>query len=265
MKPPMPYSGGKQRQAEAIADLFPPHDHYIELFGGALSVLLAKEPSKIETVNDINGALMTFWRVLRDRPADLERVCALTPHSRDEYFNSRALNTTDELEMARLVWVSCTQSRGARLGVKTGWRFVHGTNRMSLARYLDGYLERIAPAAQRLRGVSLENRDARDLIEAFDRPGALFYVDPPYLIDTRHGEQYAHELSSSSDHEDLIKRLAAARGHVVLSGYDSDLYRDLLPDWDRVEMSANAMTGERRTEVVWMNFQRADNLFGGVA
>lgn len=266
MRPPMPYSGGKQGIAADIVALFPDHDHYIEPFGGALSVLLTKPPSKIETVNDINGDLMTFWRILRDQPEALHRLCALTPHGRAEFLASRDLAVADDLERARRVWVQLTQSRGARLGVKTGWRFVQGTNRMSLARYLDGYLARIQPAAERLRGVSLESRDARELIRQFDRPGALFYVDPPYLSTTRHGEQYADEFGSGREHNELLEMLCSAQGFVVLSGYESDLYAERLSGWSRHEFQTTAMTGGRRTEVVWANFATADQtLFGGGA
>ena len=81
MKPPMPYYGGKQRIADRIVATFPDHLHYVEPFAGGLSVLLAKEQSKLETVNDLDRHLVTFWRVLRDRPEDLMRVCTLTPHS----------------------------------------------------------------------------------------------------------------------------------------------------------------------------------------
>jgi len=89
MKPPMPYFGGKQTIASALVSLFPPHEHYVEPFAGGLSVLLAKAPSKMETVNDLDGDLMTFWRVLRDQPEDLIRACALTPHSRTEFLEAR--------------------------------------------------------------------------------------------------------------------------------------------------------------------------------
>lgn len=258
MKPPMPYSGGKQSQAEAIAALFPPHDHYVEPFGGALSVLLAKSQSKIETVNDINGDLMTFWRILRDQPDQLERACALTPHSRAEYLASRDLDTPTDIERARRVWVQLTQGRGSRLGVKTGWRFVHGTNRMALARYLDGYLARIAPAAERLHGVCLESRPAADVIAAYERPGALIYADPPYLGDTRHGEQYKHEMLDQGSHEALLKQLVASPAHVAISGYDHDLYHDLLAGWEVHRFAATAMTGAPRTEVLWTNFPGGD-------
>lgn len=263
MKPPMPYSGGKQTVAERIANLLPAHSHYIEPFAGALSVLLAKQPSKIETVNDINGDLVTFWRVLRDRSSDLERVCALTPHSREEFLVSHDRAVEDDLERARRVWVNLTQSRGSRLS-RSGWRFVHGTNRMTLAKYLDGYVARIAPAAERLRMVSIENRDAFDLIEAYGRADACLYVDPPYLGETRHGAQYTHELITNADHERLVSTLLATPAAVVLSGYAHPLYDEALNGWHRVEMSATNMNGAARTEVVWINRAPAVDLLTGV-
>lgn len=265
MKPPMPYAGGKQNLAEKIVDLFPEHAHYVEPYGGALSVLLAKPRSMLETINDLNGDLMTFWRVLREQPDDLERVCAFTPHSRAEYMAAREIDgSIDDLERARRVWVHLTQSRGATLNGKSGWRFVHGTNRMALARYLGGYLARIAPAAERLREVSLESRDALDVITAYGRPDALLYVDPPYVLSTRHGEQYAHEMSDGQ-HEELLTALAKTPAAVVLSGYESDLYDDILTGWAKVRFAANAMTGGPRTEVAWLNFEQPGVLFGGVA
>ncbi|MGW2090554.1 DNA adenine methylase, partial [Streptomyces sp. NPDC001880] len=84
MKSPVPYFGAKGRTAPWIVSVLPAHQHYVEPYCGGLSVLLAKQPSPMETVNDLDRELVTFWRVLRDRPADLIRACALTPHSRDE-------------------------------------------------------------------------------------------------------------------------------------------------------------------------------------
>ena len=110
LKPPFTYFGGKTAVAQRIVSLLPPHQHYIEPFAGSLAVLLAKPPSRMETVNDIDGDLMTFWQVLRDRPADLERVCALTPHSRAEHQLARGA-TDDDLERARRTWVRITQGR----------------------------------------------------------------------------------------------------------------------------------------------------------
>ena len=248
----MPYSGGKQRVAEKIAALLPPHKSYIEPFAGALSVLLAKPPSEMETVNDIDGDLVVFWRVLRDRPEELARVCALTPHSRAEYRASwDRPDALDDVERARRVWVHLTQARGSRM-MRSGWRFVHGGNQLALASYLDGYVGRMSAVAERIRRVSLECRDALDVIAAYGLPDAVLYVDPPYLADVRGGDQYPHEFGTIDQHEGLLDALEATPAAVVLSGYAHPLYDDRLTSWDRHEFASQNMRGAARTEVVWI-------------
>ncbi|WP_234425557.1 DNA adenine methylase [Streptomyces kebangsaanensis] len=100
--------------------LLPPHEHYVEPFAGGLSVLLAKQPSRMETVSDLDAELMTFWRALRDRPTELIRACALTPHSRAELAATWD-PTNDELELARRIWCRLAQGRSGTLR-NTGWR-----------------------------------------------------------------------------------------------------------------------------------------------
>jgi DNA adenine methylase len=259
LKPPAPYFGGKMMIAERIAALFPPHRHYVEPYCGSLSVLLAKPPSAHETVNDLDGELMTFWRVLRDRPTDLERACALTPHSRAEQ-QAAYEPTADELELARRVWVQLTQGRaGTRR--RTGWRhYVKTSDSTSMPDYLASYVQRIAPCAVRLAGVSLESMPALDLVAKYgaDRD-VLLYVDPPYLGSTRcrSWDGYGHEMRGEVDHRALAEALRAARAGVVLSGYPSDLYdRELFPDWHRRAIPASTGQGEvwaNRTEILWSN------------
>jgi DNA adenine methylase len=77
VKPPIPYFGGKITLGPEIAGLLPPHLHYVEPYCGSLAVLLAKPPAAMETVNDLDRALVTFWRVLRERPEELARAAAL--------------------------------------------------------------------------------------------------------------------------------------------------------------------------------------------
>ena len=187
MKPPMPYYGGKQRIAERIVSHFPAHRHYVEPYAGGLSVFLAKPPSHIETLNDLDGSLMTFWRVLRERPDDLMRVALLTPHSRAELALAREpMDDIDELEIDRRVWVQLTQGRAGRR-TRTGWRYyVEGTRWSGMGVYLKGYVDRMPPAAARLIGVQLENQSALDVIAKYGRVAtSLLYLDPPYLASTR--------------------------------------------------------------------------------
>lgn len=260
MKPPIPYFGGKMTLAPRIAAMLPPHEHYVEPYCGSLSVLLAKDTSPFETVNDLDGHLMTFWRVLRDRPDELARACALTPHARAEHQLSYDLDGLDEIEVARRLFVQLTQGRaGTRR--RTGWRhYVKPHSHCSMPDYLLGYLDRIAPAAERLAAVSLECRPALDLIGKYGAvQDVLLYVDPPYLGATRSKswDGYVHEMRQEPDHRELAEALHSAKAAVVLSGYASPLYdRDLYADWDRVDFPAftgQGGTWANRTEVLWSN------------
>ncbi|VBA62312.1 DNA adenine methylase [Mycobacterium attenuatum] len=257
--PPMAYYGGKQSVAKQIAALLPPHRHYVEPFAGSLAVLLAKYPSRMETINDLDADLMAFWRVLRDRASELIRVCALTPHSRAEHASSHAgdLECLDELERARRTWVRITQGRSATLR-KTGWRY-HvdpGGTSVAMPGYLDAYVARMAAATRRLHHVSLECRPALDVIDAYGAHEAVcLYVDPPYLGSTR-CRNYRTEMASESEHAQLLEHLLEARAAVVVSGYASTLYDTVLSDWDRVEIRSGTTQGGKlaaRTEVLWSN------------
>lgn len=264
MKSPIQYFGAKGNIAELIVDRFPPHEAYVEPYAGSLAVLLAKPVSRVEVVNDLDDRLMTFWRVLRDRPEDLDRAAALTPHSRTELAAATALEAVDELELARQVWVTLTQGRSRTL-MKTGWRFFADPAGAgaSFAKYMDAYRERLAPAAERLRNVSLECRPALEIIRQYGAAeGNLLYVDPPYDTSTRRGGRYAFEMSHA-DHLELSEALRECRATVVLSGYDSDLYREVYADWDRVQIATrtNNSTSPDRTEVLWSNRALDEALF----
>lgn len=277
MKPPFAYYGGKTKLADQIADVLPEHTHYVEPFAGSLAVLLAKPRSKMETVNDLDGDLMNFWRVLRDRPQDLARVMDLTPHSRAEQSAAYDLTDCDDLERARRVWVLLSQGRGSTLR-KTGWRFYRDPagSSCSMPDYLSAYTERVPPVATRLHGVSLECRDALEVIHEYGKhPNVLLYCDPPYLATSRNSTNYRHEMAGNDEHAQLADELHRVEASVVLSGYHSPLYDDLYDGWHRVEMAAwtgNGIRGEatktdgNRVEVLWSNRPLAEpDLFGGVA
>lgn len=260
IKPPMAYFGGKTLMADRIAALLPQHAHYVEPFAGSLAVLLAKPRSRMETVNDLDGHLMTFWRVLRDKPEQLMRACALTPHARNEHTTAFDVNIDglDDVEIARLTWVKITQGRSGTLR-KTGWRYFvdpKGSSK-SMPGYLDAYVERMATAAERLHHVSLECRPGIDVVEKYGAmPQVCMYVDPPYLGSTRTTSGYQVDMRDEASHAELIKALLRTRASVVLSGYASDLYDDALAGWSRLEIptiTGQGGTKQERTEVLWSN------------
>jgi DNA adenine methylase len=255
VKPPFAYYGGKTTLAPKIASLLPPHEHYVEPFAGSLAVLLAKKPSRAETVNDLDGDLMTFWRVLRDRPGELERVCALTPHARAELAVAKDLDVEDDLERARRVFVRLTQSRSHSMK-PTGWKFVRdASKRMPMTDFLDAFTSRLLPVASRLQGVTLESRDALELIRDYgSEPTVCLYLDPPYLGSTR-ATNYGHEMTADDQHEAFAQACHDAKASVVISGYDSPLYDRLFDGWHRYELKApTTLSGDTdRVEVLWAN------------
>ncbi|GAA3808022.1 DNA adenine methylase [Streptomyces chiangmaiensis] len=265
MKSPVPYFGSKQRIAPWIAGMLPEHEHYVEPFAGGLSVLFAKRPARMETVNDLDGELMTFWRVLRDRPTELIRACALTPHSRAELAATWD-PTDDDLELARRIWSRLAQGRSGTLR-NTGWRhYIDPAGSVtSMPGYLEAYVDRLAAAAERLHTVSLENRPALDLITKYgNQPKCLLYVDPPYLGSTRGwGNNYRMEMKTEEQHRELASVLGECKATVVLSGYDSPLYAETYDGWHRYTqqtMTGNATTAKARTEVLWSNRPLGDQL-----
>lgn len=251
LRPPVPYYGGKQRIARRIVDLLPEHGHYVEPFFGGGSILFAKEPSAKETVNDLDGRIVNFWRMLRDRGDELEVLCGLTPHSAEELTGAFDV-AEDSLEDARRVFVMLTQGRGARL-FRTGWRnVIDPANPMTFPRYLKGYMARVAPAIERLANVSIDCKDAFEIIGTYGKnPGVCLYVDPPYLGTTRQTRGYTLEAADEDFHVRLLEALDACQAAVVLSGYASDLYNSRLEWWERHEISARSNAGTR-IEVVWV-------------
>lgn len=256
---PVPYFGGKAWLAPRLAAVLPQHKHYIEVCGGSLAVLLAKRRSRQETVNDLDGHLMTFWRVLRDRPDELERVCSLTPHSRAERARAQEISSDlDELEIARRVFVALTQGRSGSL-TRTGWRHDLRPVSTPMPVTLQRYAGRIGAAAKRIQKVSLECRPAVEMVEAYggDRQN-LLYVDPPYIVDPgiRRGGEYRVEMRSVKAHRELAEACVRCDASVVVSGYASELWDGALDGWYRWEIPMLTSQGSgdgRRVEVVWSN------------
>lgn len=119
--------------------------------------------------------------------------------------------------------------------------------------------DRILEAAERLRGVQIECRPAIDLIPRYNFPNVLIYADPPYMLETRHGKQYKEEMTDK-DHEVLLTLLKLHKGPALISGYESDLYNEMLKDWYREETYCYSQAGSRKKEVLWMNFETEQQL-----
>ena len=258
MNPILKYPGAKWRLADWIISRMPSHIGYVEPYFGSGAVFFNKPPSAIETINDIDGSVIRFFRTCRERPEELSRALALTPWSREEFMLSDFCDEqTDDVEAARQFAVRCWMTFGARTRCKTGWRHTvgkmsnHGPNTPRMWLRLP---EVVLQVADRLICAQIENRPAVDVIRNNDGQNVLIYADPPYMMATRtlSGVQYRFEMTDS-DHEELLKALLTHSGMVMLSGYDCELYRDMLPGWTMESTAARAERGVARTECLWSN------------
>lgn len=257
MKAPFAYFGGKMAIAQRIVAMMPPHRVYIEPFFGSGAVLFAKPPSRFEIVNDIDGAVVNFYRVMRERLTDLDLACALSPYARYEFENADLDADIDVLEWARRFWVRTNQSV-TKSGTGSGWSTSVRRNGNMPTTILTR-IGRFADVVDRLAGVIIENRDAATLIANIADETTVIYADPPYLASTRvgspgQGRDYRADTSTEADHKRLAEVLTTTPAKVLLSGYPSRLYDSLYAGWDRVEIDVASHGGRR--EVVWCNFDR---------
>ncbi|MBU2840224.1 DNA adenine methylase [Acidithiobacillus thiooxidans] len=262
-RPVMRYHGGKWRMSDWIIEFFPPHFTYVEPFGGSAGVLMRKPRSSAEVYNDLDADIVNVFSVLRDRDKsqELQMACALTPYARSEFDLSYHVSD-DPVERARRTVFRAFSgfgSAGATKG-KTGFRSYSGSGR-SNPPAIDwlNYPVHISAFCQRMQGVLIESRPALDVVDLFDAKETLFYVDPPYLMDTRNasGACYVHEMTDN-DHKALLNRLLLVKGMVVLSGYATVMYDEmLLPHgWQRVCKSVQACGHQgsvERTECLWIS------------
>jgi len=261
-KPFFRYHGGKWRLADWIIGFFPPHRVYCEPFGGAASVLLKKPRSKSEIYNDLDKEIVNVFRVMQN-VEHRERLLELlyyTPYARIEF--KQAWGTSmDPVERARRVIIRAQMGFGSAGATKgsTGFR----SNARTKNRYTNEvsdwlkYQDALPAIIDRLRHVNIENRPALDVIRSNDGDDTLFYVDPPYLHETRvmRGTYYRHEMTDA-EHDELISCLVSLSGMVIVNGYYSEVYEMGLQGWLQFTRQSRAAANRGTkcsTEVIWLN------------
>lgn len=270
--PPLKWHGGKHYLAARIVAMMPPHIHYVEPYAGGLSVLLAKDPEGVsEVANDLNGDLTNFWRVLActvQFPRFLREVEA-TPFSEEHWRDAEHIVSPDSgcndiAALAAQFFVRCRQSLAGRM--KDFASLSRNRVRRGMNEQVSAWLTAVEglPAVHaRLKRVVILNRDALDVIRQQDGPGTLFYLDPPYLHETRATTgEYLHEMTAE-EHAGMLHLLTGIKGKFLLSGYRSDLYDSIAVSWkwsrhdfDLPNNSAGGAEKRRMTECVWCNFEQ---------
>lgn len=230
--------GGKKLLRKTILSMMPKaYDRYIEVFGGAGWVLFGREfDSKVmEVFNDNDSDLVNLWRCVKHHPAELERELQWLLLSRETFKDTltqmSAEGLTDIQRAARYFYLIKASFGSTRRTFATAPR--------AFANSID-YLSEVH---QRLEKVVIEHKDFADLIKVYDRPTALFYLDPPYY----EAEKYYNGEFTPSDHERLKQTLDNVIGKWILSYNDCEYIRNLYRNYNitAVKRHNNLATGAR--------------------
>lgn len=258
-RPVLRYFGGKYLLAPWIVSHLPAHRVYVEPFGGAASVLLRKDRSKVEVWNDLDDSVYHLFKLLRDGHGPLlEQALRLTPYSRRE-FELSVVPHPDPLESARRLIVRSFMGFGGDAVGNASTGFRSNSNQTNRAPALDwvNYPAAVQGFSERLQGVVVENKDAFEVMLQHDGPDTLHYVDPPYHLDTRgRRHRYRHEYSDDK-HNELLNFLLQLKGKWVLSGYNCTAYDQWRANNAHIRIvtrQALADGAAKRTEYLWLNF-----------
>jgi DNA adenine methylase len=262
------YVGGKGTHLSTLLPLIPRTHTYVEPYGGAASVLLNRRPSTIEVYNDLNDNLVNLFRVIRD-PAQfeqLDRMLDATLYSRSEFelaISVTVKGTDDPVLRAWATYVVHNQGISGKLHTSNGNWSRSRDQRLNTVRWWKKW-ERLVQIRDRFEHVQVESRDALKVIETWDAPDVTFYLDPPYVLETRANRSYYAFEQPEEHHQELVDLLLEVKGCVVLSGYEHPVY-DRLADggWVKTAYSQAAVMrvaqkdGDKpdRIEVVWRNPQ----------
>lgn len=262
MKSVFPYPGGKSYLAQWVVEQMPDHECYVEAFAGSAAVLVAKQPSNVEVINDRDGDIVQFFETLRDQPEELREWLRNTPYSYDlhrkfahEFYKGYRPDCTVE-RAGRFYYLRYSQFAGKYTSY-SGFSSVRKRNR---ARTVQKAVDELEEFADRLRDVQIENRDYEYILDRFDGEETLFYLDPPYV---KEGDDlYSHDVF---DHGRLASALSSLDGMWMVS------YTDVPPKVEQeaaVVLEKNASQrmragqpdrqSERRTERLVCSFEPSE-------
>jgi DNA adenine methylase len=255
--------GGKYSHLEWLLPQLPEAHHYCEPFGGSAAVLLNRTPAAVETYNDLDGEVVNFFRVLRDKKELLIEGIGLTPFSREEFCIAceRPKKPISNLERARRFFVRARQVRtGLAQTASLGrWANCKNTSRSGMSgvvsRWL-GSVDQLPEIAERLLRVQIENRPALEIIELYDSKETFFYCDPPYPHESRGDDKaYGFEMSDA-EHVAFADGLRRIAGRAAVSGYRCPLYDRLFVKWRRIDAPVKHCHSvkQQRQECLWVNY-----------
>ena len=258
MKTPITYYGGKQTLLKYLLPLIPQHKMYCEPFFGGGAVFFAKPKSEVEVINDINGEIVNFFKVIKTKFPELQSEIKSTLHSRELYKKAMVVYAHPDLftdvKRAWALWVLTNQGFAGMIG---SWGFGKDDSKeAALANKRDAFTKEYE---DRLTKVQVENNNAIKVIQRCDDKETFIYADPPYIgSDQGHYKGY-----SEDDYRELLNALSKVKGKFLLSSYPSKILTTYINKYKwKVQKVTKSVavtkhTDKVKTEMIVMNYDPA--------
>lgn len=248
---PLAYIGGKNRLAKQIINLLPEHRTYVEPFAGGAQVFFHKPPSKVEVLNDLHFEIVNFFRVCQHHYEELVRYlnyCLISRRWYDLLANENPGSLTDIQRAGRFFYLQKNSFGGLVLNQHYHYGVIQRPN------FNPKRIPEIIRAAhERLRGVQIEALPYEQILERYDRPTTLFYLDPPYWRRKLYKFNFKDE-----DFQNLEQRLRGLKGRFILSLDDHPRVREIFQNWHVVEArlgyTAQRLVGKQYPELLILNY-----------
>ena len=257
MNSPIKYYGGKTYMTDIIKSYFPnTYDVYVQGFGGGASLLFSKEQEKSEIYNDLGQNVYSLFKVLSDKTlfVQLKEMLDLTYYSADVRKQFKEKLKLSNLKLVERAYYFIYVNRTSFNGV--GGFSTNLITRRNMSKSVSDYLSMIDGLPQihnRLSSVIVQNRDIFDLIPKYDSKNTFFYLDPPYVHQTRSSTTSYEVEMTNEQHEQFVGLINHSKGKFLISGYYHSIY-DGLKNFKRIDFESPNSCSDS-IETLWMNYQ----------
>lgn len=264
VRPLVRYHGGKGHLYKWILSNFPDYETYVEPFGGGASVLLNKEPSPKEIYNDFEPSIYNLFSVVQQRANEFIEILKPIPHRKEVYieslkiYESSSFNSLPPLEQAKITYIVLRQSRAGTATTYSWSKRIHKGIPEEEYGWESSKIN-ILNVQKRIKNVTLLNENALDIISNYYEEKTFFYLDPPYLENTRVSKKVYKKEMPLETHIDLLDLINQTKSKIMLSGYSSKLYEEKLKSWNKlcknsILHSSHAKTKTSKVECLWTNY-----------
>lgn len=256
LKLPVSRIGGKDRIRNQIVALMPKHKTYVDVFGGSLAILFAKNESLVEVVNDKDENWTNLYKMLKKHPVEIRNRLDELPVSRQVFnqFQKEPIPKNDIDRVVRMIYMS-------KLAYNSDGRNNFTiTKDKNQARRLRKIQDELLFVSDRLKNVTIEQMDWTYILRNYAGKDTLFYVDSPYII--RGKRKGLYELGfTQRDNKELADRIHQTEGAFMVSHSQNKLFDKWYADFNKHEIVAVKASGKevegkkpKVVEVVYTNF-----------